>query len=65
MKKEKLEAGKLVVKSLAMMMKIGGMTTKEKADKCIGRESVKEWQARVERVQIEALEVGLKVMIEE
>ena len=63
-REKQLEAGKLIVKSLEVMIEIGGMTTKEKADRCIGRESVKEWQERIEGVQIQALKVGLKVLIE-
>lgn len=65
MREKQLEAGKLIVKSLEVMIEIGGMTTKEKADRCIGRESVKEWQARIEEVQIQALKVGLKVLLDE
>ena len=64
MRKEQLEAGKLIVKSLEVMREIGGMTTKEKADRCIGRESVKEWQERMEEIQIQAMKVGMKVLIE-
>ncbi len=65
MREKQLEAGKLVVKSLRVMEEIEGMTTKEKADRCIGRETVKEWQARIEEIQIQALKVGIKVLIEE
>ena len=65
MREKQLEAGKLVIKSIGVMMEIEGMTTKEKADRCIGRESVKEWQERIEGIQIQAMKVGLKVLMEE
>ena len=64
-REKQLEAGKLVIKSIGVMMEIEGMTTKEKADRCIGRESVKEWQERIEGIQIQAMKVGLKVLMEE
>lgn len=64
-REKQVEAGKLIVKSIGVMMEIEGMTTKEKADRCIGRESVKEWQARIEEVQIQAMKVAIKVLIEE
>ncbi len=64
-REKQLEAGKLVIKSIGVMMEVEGMTTKEKADRCIGRESVKEWQERIEGIQIQAMKVGLKVLMEE
>lgn len=65
MRKEKLEAGKLIVKSIGVMLEIEGMTTKEKVSRCMGRESVKEWQDRMEEVQIQTMKVGLKVLLDE
>lgn len=55
--KRRLEEGRLFVKAVNIVVKMGGMTREEKEDRCIGNESVEEWQNRIELIQYDVMKV--------
>ena len=58
--KRRLELGRMFVKSSRILMEIDGMTRQEKEDRCIGNETVEEWQERLELIQYDVIELVIK-----
>ena len=65
MKKEQFEAGKLMMKSLQIMMKLDEMSLEEKRRLKREVESVEVYVKRIEEIQVGALIVSMRMMMEE
>ncbi len=63
-KKKELEAGKLLAKSLQILEKLEGRGLEEKRKMKREEETVKQYEERIERIQIEAIKVSLQVLME-
>ena len=65
MEKEQFEAGKLMMKSLQIMMKLDEMGMEEKRRLKREVESVEVYVKRIEEIQVGALIVSMRMMMEE
>ncbi len=65
MRKEQLEAVDLLAKGLRILEKMEGRSLSEKRKLKREEETVKQYEERMKRIQGEAIQVALRVIIEE